>query len=122
MGAWRQKLRCDPIAALLSSGDEALTYFVRRDLLDERVLSISSVWSLPEVEKLLKKQQSDGSRRHRAEWCVYDPGCRTKANPWFPSFPSVQEPIAVAQIPRPVNDRLTSCSPIQHLPVRFQLA
>jgi hypothetical protein len=61
MESWRRQLRFDPIPALRASGDEALQYFVRRDLLDEEVGSICRLWQLPEAQKILKKQQPDGS-------------------------------------------------------------
>ena len=61
MESWQRQLRFDPIPAFLSSGDEALQYFVRRDLLEEGVGPICRLWQLPEVQKILKKQQPDGS-------------------------------------------------------------
>ncbi len=61
MESWQRQLRFDPIPALLSSGNEAQQYFVRRDLLQEQVGPISRLWQLPEAQKILKKQQPDGS-------------------------------------------------------------
>jgi len=61
---WRKQLRSDPIPPLLTSGNEALQYFVRRDLLEERVEPIERLWQLPAALKLLKKQQADGSWPH----------------------------------------------------------
>jgi hypothetical protein len=61
MHIWRRKLRFDPIPALLNSGDEALRYFVRRDLLEEDAGPICRLWQLPAAQKILKKQQPDGS-------------------------------------------------------------
>jgi hypothetical protein len=61
MDSWRGQLRFDPIPVLLASGDEALQYFVRRDLLAEEVGPISHLWQLPEAQKILRKQQPDGS-------------------------------------------------------------
>jgi hypothetical protein len=61
MERWRRQLRFDPIPALLSSGDEALQYFVRRDLLGEEVGSVCRVWQLPGAQKILRKQQPGGS-------------------------------------------------------------
>jgi Prenyltransferase and squalene oxidase repeat len=61
MESWQRQLRFDPIPALLASGDEALQYFVRRDLLQEEVGPIGRLWQLPEAQKILKKQQPDGS-------------------------------------------------------------
>jgi hypothetical protein len=55
------KLRIDPIPILLSSDDEALEFFVRRDLLNEDPGSIERLWGLPAVEKILAKQRQDGS-------------------------------------------------------------
>ncbi len=45
----------DAAAPLLASGNEAVAYFARRDLLGEAVGPIEDVWSLPEVERLLRK-------------------------------------------------------------------
>ncbi|MBE0409305.1 MAG: hypothetical protein IBX69_06190, partial [Anaerolineales bacterium] len=61
MENWRRQLRFDPIPTLLSSGDEALLYFVRRDLLGEEVSPICQLWQIPKAQKMLKKQQADGS-------------------------------------------------------------
>ena len=63
MDTWRQQFRVDPIPQLLSSSDEALRYFVRRDLLAEQVGSVERLWSLPQAQKILAKQQADGSWR-----------------------------------------------------------
>jgi hypothetical protein len=61
MNAWRERLKVDPIPPLLSSGDEALVYFTRRDLLGEDAGPVSRLWELPGAQKILKKQQPDGS-------------------------------------------------------------
>ena len=61
MDGWRRLLRLDPVPALLAPGEEALQYFVRRDLLEEEAGPICRLWRLPEVKKILKKQQLDGS-------------------------------------------------------------
>lgn len=58
---WIGELRFDPILSLISSNDEAIEYFARRDLLEERVPPIQHVWTLPEVQKNLRKQQPNGS-------------------------------------------------------------
>lgn len=58
---WSQILRIDPVPLMLSSEDEALLFFVRRDLLEEDPGSIERLWELPETEKILAKQQPDGS-------------------------------------------------------------
>ncbi len=61
MQAWRSQLTYDPIPLLLSSGDEALIYFTRRDLLGEDPGPVDRLWQLPAVKKILRKQQPDGS-------------------------------------------------------------
>ena len=61
MDNWRRQFRIDPIPPLLASNDEALQYFVRRDLLGEKVGPVQQWWSLREAQKILRKQQADGS-------------------------------------------------------------
>ena len=61
MGSWLDHLRCDPLPALLSCKDQALQYFVKRDLLGEQADPIERLWELPEPRKILKKQQENGS-------------------------------------------------------------
>ena len=61
MNAWRKSFRFDPLPPLLNCGDAAVKYFARRDLLDERVGPVSALWQLPAAQKILKKQQADGS-------------------------------------------------------------
>ncbi len=56
--------RVDPLPTLLSAGDQALAFFARRDLLDEAVGSEEALWTLPAAQKLLGKQQPDGSWRY----------------------------------------------------------
>lgn len=58
---WLKPFKYNPLHALMSAENEALRYFVRRDLLDEPVEPISCLWQLPEAQKILKKQQADGS-------------------------------------------------------------
>jgi len=64
---WLSKLKYDPIKTLLGSGNHAIIYFTKRDLLDEKVEAIDYVWSLPEVQNILKKQESDGSWKPRGK-------------------------------------------------------
>jgi hypothetical protein len=66
MTAWRKCLRFDPIPPLLASGDEALRYFTRRDLLGEDAGPVSRLWDLPEARRLLAKQRPDGSFAYTA--------------------------------------------------------
>jgi len=57
---WLKQLRVDALPALEASGNEALLYFVRRDLLGEAVGPVERLWELPQVVKILRKQQEDG--------------------------------------------------------------
>src|SRR5512137_248582 len=59
--SWQEYLKFDPIPPLLSSGNEAVDYFTRRDLLDEDPGPVSRLWRLPAALKILKKQQPNGS-------------------------------------------------------------
>ncbi|NLS75665.1 MAG: hypothetical protein GXY76_00255 [Chloroflexi bacterium] len=61
MEPWQAKLEFDPLPALLSSGDEALAYFVRRDLLGEEVGPVQRLWELPGARRILGRQRPDGS-------------------------------------------------------------
>jgi hypothetical protein len=61
MEDWRSQLKFDPIPPLLSSQDDALLYFVRRDLLGEEHRPVQCLWELPGPQKILKKQLADGS-------------------------------------------------------------
>jgi len=56
-------LQYDPVPWLLSSEDEAVTTFVKRDLLKERVV-MKKLWDLPEPQRLVRRQQPDGSWRY----------------------------------------------------------
>jgi len=55
-----KELRADPIPFLLSSNNIAIDFFTRRDLLEEETGSIETLWELPEVKKILNRQQEDG--------------------------------------------------------------
>lgn len=64
MSGWLRQLQVDPLPALLASDDEALLHFVRRDLLGEEAGPVEALWELPEAQRLLRKQQADGSWRY----------------------------------------------------------
>jgi hypothetical protein len=70
MAHWIDQLRQNPIEPLLGSHHDAISYFVRRDLLDETVPPITTIWNLPLVQKVLKKQQADGSWPHHGKKTV----------------------------------------------------
>jgi hypothetical protein len=58
---WQRQLKFDPLSALLASSDEALGYFVRRDLLGEDAGPVCSLWQLPQARKILRQQHPDGA-------------------------------------------------------------
>jgi hypothetical protein len=64
MEEWRRQLHVDPLPTLLSSENEALLYFVRRDLLEEEVSPVDALWTLPQVAKVLRKQRENGSWKY----------------------------------------------------------
>jgi hypothetical protein len=59
--SWRKELRIDPVPGLLSSGNIAIKYFTLHDLCDRADGSVETLWNLPEVRKILKKQENNGS-------------------------------------------------------------
>ena len=61
MANWDEQLHYDPLRPLLASGDEALQYFTRRDLLGEHVGSPHLLWELPEAKHILRKRLTDGA-------------------------------------------------------------
>jgi len=64
MEEWKTQLTRDPLPPLLSSGNPAIVYFARRDLLGEKPGPVKSLWSLPAAQSLLKKQRPDGSWKY----------------------------------------------------------
>ncbi len=64
MDEWRGQLHVDPLPALLASENDALLYFVRRDLLEEDVGPVDAPWTVPQVVKVLRKQREDGSWKY----------------------------------------------------------
>ncbi|MCX5970040.1 MAG: hypothetical protein NTV14_00750 [Coprothermobacterota bacterium] len=61
MSDWATVFRIDPLPLLLASGEPAVAYFARRDLVGETVPPLETVWELPEVQCLLRHQQDNGS-------------------------------------------------------------
>ncbi len=59
--SWLDALPYDPVTPLIESGNTPVVYFTRRDLLGEAVEPADSVWRLPEVSRITKKQTEDGS-------------------------------------------------------------
>lgn len=64
MNEYLKCLKYDPIKPLLESKNEALIFFSRRDLLDEKGLDVEDLWEIPEALKILKKQREDGSWKY----------------------------------------------------------
>lgn len=64
MADWTSRLRHGPIEPLLNSGNAAVAYFTRRDLLGLDAGPLTIVWQLPEAARIVKKQQSDGSWKY----------------------------------------------------------
>ena len=57
-------LKVDPTKTLLSSENETLEYFVKRDLIEEKVVPIKYIWHQPEVRKIFRRQQPDGTWKY----------------------------------------------------------
>jgi len=73
MNDWIGILRVDPTQRLLALGDEALTFFMRRDLLYGDTAPIDDLWKLPAVIKFTKKQKGNGSWRYGGQGRVKYP-------------------------------------------------
>ncbi len=54
-------LRYDPLDALLGSGNGALIFHAKRDLIGKEDLDHSQLWELPEAASIVRKQKPDGS-------------------------------------------------------------
>lgn len=61
---WLEQLHVNPLPALLAGHEPALEFHVKRDLLQQPVPPVSWLWSLPEVDEILKLQQAGGSWRY----------------------------------------------------------
>jgi hypothetical protein len=58
---WQKQLHFDPLPALLAAENRAIAYFTRRELLGDKKEPINTVWELPQPQKIVHKQQADGS-------------------------------------------------------------
>jgi len=61
---WLACLPANPIPALLDWPDEALTYFVNRDLVRKEAEPVERLWGLPEAAVLVRKQRPDGAWKY----------------------------------------------------------
>ncbi|HEX9262401.1 MAG TPA: hypothetical protein VF893_07725 [Candidatus Bathyarchaeia archaeon] len=66
MEKWQSLLRHDPLPNLLSSKNQAIVFFAKRDLQDEKANQIESLWELPVAKKIVSHQQIDGSWKYPA--------------------------------------------------------
>lgn len=64
METWLGQLSIDPLPVLQGSSNEAVHYFARRDLLGQEVGPVQTLWELPQVIKVLRKQQEAGSWKY----------------------------------------------------------
>ena len=64
MAHWQAVLKYDPLMPLLSSKNEAVEFFATRDLLGKRDKKPEVLWNLPEAQKIVEKQQPDGSWKY----------------------------------------------------------
>lgn len=64
MENWLHQLSVDPQPLLQASSNEAILCFMRRDLLGEEVCPVEGLWEVPQVVKILRKQQEDGSWKY----------------------------------------------------------
>jgi hypothetical protein len=69
--AWLEALPVDPLPTLLAWEDQALGYWVRRDLLGETGGPLESLWENSRATALVRVQQADGSWRYHGK--SYDP-------------------------------------------------
>lgn len=67
-------LRYSPIKALMASGNPSIEYFTRRDLARKRVPPVSTLWELPEAQRILHRQREDGSWKYAGK--VNNPAMR----------------------------------------------
>jgi len=59
--SWLARFRFDPIAPLLESGNHAVEFFTRRDLMDQNAGAPTSLWDLRIPRAIVRKQNADGS-------------------------------------------------------------
>jgi hypothetical protein len=70
---WRKQLHIDLIPVLLSSPNAAIRYFVKRDLLEDKMPPVDFIWGLPGPLKIIGKQCSNGSWEYKGNKIVVYP-------------------------------------------------
>jgi hypothetical protein len=66
MSDWLRQFKFDPLPGLVNSENKPISYFARRDVLGEHVESIRNLWELPEAEKIVGRQQHEGSWKYHS--------------------------------------------------------
>lgn len=61
---WLAHLNYDPLPPLINSGNPAIQFFSKRDLLDEAVGDLYVFWELSLAKKIINKQQINGSWKY----------------------------------------------------------
>ncbi|MCP4762083.1 MAG: hypothetical protein GY870_09890 [archaeon] len=61
MSDWFSYLKVNPLPSLQKVDDSRIQYFIRKDLLDEKVESVETLWKYPEAIKILKQQLDNGA-------------------------------------------------------------
>ncbi len=61
MANWKSIFTYDPITPLVSSDNQAVAFYAKRDLQDKVDMDKTSLWDLPVARKIVRKQNSDGS-------------------------------------------------------------
>lgn len=64
MSDWVRQLRFNAIPILVKSENKAISYFARRDLLEQPAEPVYALWKLPEATGLLGKQKIGGSWKY----------------------------------------------------------
>jgi len=61
---WLEKFEYDPINPLINSNNPYIEYFVHRDILDDELFEVDTIWKLKEPKRIIKKQQPNGSWKY----------------------------------------------------------
>jgi hypothetical protein len=66
MSDWIRQFKFDPIPGLVNSENKPISYFARRDVLGERVEPVGNLWKLSEAQKIVDRQQDEGSWKYHS--------------------------------------------------------
>ena len=61
MNNWMKQFEIDPLPSLKKTSNKAIQYFVKRDLLEEEVEPIETLWEEKYAQRIIRKQLEDGS-------------------------------------------------------------